>query len=111
MMSGSDLCKWSIIEDDHYPLEQARFLARRLTCNDRNIDVLLDCLRQRNGLDIINSAKHIWVRKINLIIKYFFFLCSFQMNLVVIHGDLQLIHLLMILLHQFLHVDLLNFVV
>ncbi|CAF1043161.1 unnamed protein product [Rotaria sp. Silwood1] len=60
MMSGSDLCKWSIIEDEHYPLEQARFLARRLTCNDRNIDVLLDCLRQRNGLDIINSAKHVW---------------------------------------------------
>ena len=62
MMSGSDLCKWSTIEDDHYPLEQARFLARRLTCNDRNTDVLLDCLRQRNGIDIANAATHIWVR-------------------------------------------------
>ncbi|CAM4880014.1 unnamed protein product [Rotaria socialis] len=60
MMSGSDLCKWSTIEDEHYPLEQARFLARRLTCNDRNVDVLLDCLRQRSGLDIMNSAKHVW---------------------------------------------------
>jgi len=63
MMSGSDLCKWSIIEDEHYPLEHARFLARRLTCNDRNIDVLLDCLRQRNPLDIANAAPNIWVRK------------------------------------------------
>ncbi len=70
MMSGSDLCKWSIIEDDHYPLEQARFLARRLTCNDRNIDVLLDCLRQRNGLDITNSATQIWVRERGLLIEY-----------------------------------------
>jgi hypothetical protein len=70
MMSGSDLCKWSIIEDDHYPLEQARFLARRLTCNDRNIDVLLDCLRQRNGLDITNSATQIWVSERGLFIEY-----------------------------------------
>jgi hypothetical protein len=70
MMSGSDLCKWSIIEDDHYPLEQARFLARRLTCNDRNIDVLLDCLRQRNGLDITNSATQIWVSERGLLIEY-----------------------------------------
>jgi hypothetical protein len=67
MMSGSDLCKWSTIEDEHYPLEQARFLARRLTCNDRNTDVLLDCLRQRSGLDITNSAPNIWVRKSNSI--------------------------------------------
>jgi hypothetical protein len=69
MMSGSDLCKWSTIEDEHYPLEQARFLARRLTCNDRNTDVLLDCLRQRNGIDITNSATQIWVREIYFVQK------------------------------------------
>ena len=67
MMSGSDLCKWSTIEDEHYPLEQARFLARRLTCNDRNVDVLLDCLRQRGGIDITNSATNVWVGEIDLI--------------------------------------------
>ncbi|CAF1409421.1 unnamed protein product, partial [Didymodactylos carnosus] len=55
LMSGSDLCKTSYLRDEHFPLEMARALARRVSCYDRNANAMIECLRQRDPHSLINA--------------------------------------------------------